>query len=370
MRRYPYQRFLQFHLTLLEQLHYSVLHRPYWMLQRWLDRLWHSRLVWRWIGEPLHDRKYSPWVTFSADTRTPIVTDPNQFECRTRHGVAVVYWNCSRGTEPSPLRAKNALLPDGTRGVVQSRTVPWWRRKGSGDKIWIMGDIDIRTDDVVFVDRASQDLRYDPPAVEIGAQLERDLALHRPFVEALADDKFATVAHHVLAHLEWMRIGSREIGLFEGLHDMFACLRNKGEDYLDFKFGEYPGVAPTKAEAAQHLLRMKEMMRSLGWRTYTADELQARVREDFRARLERRLEAWRQLDAYEARPAGSHDVLAKTPLISDMLLYEGDDPEWLAELRGEERLAASAQFVQRLKDLANSGRVTAGEFEDLFQALL
>lgn len=234
--------------------------------------------------------------------------------------------------------------------------MPWWRRKGSGDKIWIMGDVDIRADDVVFVDRASQDLRYDPPAVEIGAQLERDLALHRPFVEALADDKFATVAHHMLAHLEWMRTGTREIGLFEGLHHMFACLRNKGEDYLDFKFGDYPGVAPTKAEAAQHVLRMKEMMRSLGWRTYTADELQARVREDFRARLERRLEAWRQLDAYEARPASSHDVLAKTPLISDMLLYEGDDPEWLAELRGEERLAASAQFVQRLKNLANSGR--------------
>ena len=370
MRRYPYQRFLQFDLTLLEQLRYSVLHRPYWMLQRWLDRLWHSRLVWRWIGEPLHDRKYSPWAAFSTDTRTPIVTDPDRFGCRTRHGVAVVYWNCSRGTAPSPLRAKNALLPAGTRGVVQSRTVPWWRRKGSGDKIWIMGDVDIRADDVVFVDRASQDLRYDLPAVEIGAQLERDLAMHRPFVEALADDKFATIAHHMLAHLEWMRIGAREIGLFEGLHHMFACLRNKGEDYLDFKFGDYPGSAPTRAEAAQHALRMKEMMRALGWRTYTADELQARVREDFRTRLERRLAAWRQLDAYEARPAGSHDVLAKTPLISDMLLYEGDDPEWLAALRGEERLAASAQFVQRLKDLANSGRLTAGEFEDLFQALL
>jgi hypothetical protein len=29
MRRYPYQRFLQFDLTLLGQLPYSVLHRPY-----------------------------------------------------------------------------------------------------------------------------------------------------------------------------------------------------------------------------------------------------------------------------------------------------------------------------------------------------
>jgi hypothetical protein len=29
MRRYPYQHFLQSDLTLLEQLRYSVLHRPY-----------------------------------------------------------------------------------------------------------------------------------------------------------------------------------------------------------------------------------------------------------------------------------------------------------------------------------------------------
>jgi hypothetical protein len=56
---------------------------------------------------------------------------------------------------------------------------------------------------------------------------------------------------------------------------------------------------------------MNEIMRSLGWRTYTADELRARLREDFRTRLERRLEAWRRLDTYEARPAGSHDALAR-----------------------------------------------------------
>ena len=43
---------------------------------------------------------------------------------------------------------------------------------------------------------------------------------------------------------------------------------------------------------------------------------------------------------------------------------------WLAGLRCEERLAASAQFVQRVKDRANSGRLTAGEYDDLFQALL
>ena len=51
-------------------------------------------------------------------------------------------------------------------------------------------------------------------------------------------------------------------------------------------------------------------------------------------------------------------------------LYEGDDAEWLDELRGEERMAASSQFVQRLKNLADSGRVTEDEYRELFQCLL
>jgi hypothetical protein len=363
-RRYPYQRFLQIDFTPLEQLRYSVLHRPYSMLQRWLDRLWYWGPVWRWIGEPLNDRKYSPWAAFSPDTKAPVVTDEKPIGCRTRHGVATLYWSCLGQTSPN--HARKALLPDGTRGDVQSRTTGWWRRKGSGDKRWIIGDIDIRADDVVFVDRASQDLRYEAPSDDC---LERELALHRPFVDALADDKFAAVAHSMLMHLEWMRIGARETGWIHGLHGMIADLRNKGEDYLDFKFNDYPGTL-TEAEMAKHGRRMREIMRSLGWRTYTADELRARMREDFRVRVERRVEAWRRLDTYERRPAGSHDVLARTPLVADMALYEGDDKEWLDELRGEERTAASSQFVQRLKDLADSGRVTAEEYEELFQCLL
>jgi hypothetical protein len=258
------------------------------------------------------------------------------------------------------------LLPDGTRGDVQNRTMGWWRRKGSGDKIWIIGDIDISVDDVVFVDRASQNLTYEPPS---DSCLQRELALHRPFVDALADDKFTAVAHSMLAQLEWVRIGAREIGECYGLHDMIASLRNKGEDYLDYKFGT-ASIKMSDAERATHAQRMNEIMRSLGWRTYTADELRARMHEDFRVRVERRLEAWRRLDVYEARPAGSHDVLARTPLVADMALYEGDDPEWLDELRGEERTAASAQFVRRLRNLADSGHLTVDEYDQLFRCLL
>ncbi|WP_456684496.1 hypothetical protein [Bradyrhizobium sp. P5_C11_2] len=260
------------------------------------------------------------------------------------------------------------LQPDGTRGNVQNR-MGWWRREGRGEKIWIIGDVDIRTDDVVFGDAVSQDLKYEPPMADSSDRLERELALYRPFVDALANDKFVAIAHSMLMHLDWMRIGTREIGTFDSLHHMIACLRNKGEDYLDYKFGDYP-VTLTDTERTEHTQRMREIMRSLGWRSYTADELKARMREDFRIRAERRVGAWRRLDNYEVRPAGSHDVLAKTPLVADMPLYEGDEAEWFDTLGQEERIAASSQFAQRLKDLANSGRLTAIEFEELSQYLI
>lgn len=110
-------------------------------------------------------------------------------------------------------------------------------------------------------------------------------------------------------------------------------------------------------------------MRSLGWRTHTADELAAMVHDAFRARVERRLEAWRKLEVYEARPANSHDVIPETLAVMNMPMFEGDDMAWLDELRSDERLAASSQFTLRLKALAASGRITDDEYEDLREHL-
>jgi len=370
-RKYPYPRWLQLKLTPLEQIRYGVL-SPFWRLRARLDRLWRSEPVWRRIGGPLQDRKYAPFVAFSPEAGTPVVLDPTLFACRTRHGAATLYWDGFgryASGPPRPARARNALLPDGTRGDVHGRAADRWRRTGSGGKVWILGTVEIRPDDIVFVDRASQDLEYTPPTAPM-FRLERDVALHRPFVAALADDKFAAVAHSMLTNLEWVPIGAREIGLFDSPHRMIACLRNKGEDYLDFKFGGYPKVKLTEPEVEEHRRRLKEFMRSLGWRTYTADELRVKMQEHFRARVERRVGAWRRLDAYEARPAGSHDVLERKALVIDMPLYEGDDEGWLDELRDEERRAVSSHYVLRLKALAASGRLTAEEYEDLAEYLL
>jgi hypothetical protein len=363
-RRFPYPRWLQLELTPLEQLSIAI-RRPWWALKRRLNTIWHSGPVWRLIGEPLRDRKFSPWAEFSPETGAPVLTEAHQMDCRTRHGAATLYWNCFRRA-PQPSRARNALLPDGTRGDVQDRG-SWWRRKGSGDKLWIIGSIDIRADEITFTDAASQDLKYEPPA-EPECQFERELASHRPFVEALADDKFAAVAHSMLQNLEWMRIGARETGcLCSNVHGMIADLRNKGEDYLDYKLGY--AVRLTDAEQAAHARRMKDIMRSLGWRTHTADEIAAMVRDAFRARVERRLDAWRQMTAYEARPANSHDIIRATPAVMNMPMFEGDDMAWLDELRDDERLAASSQFTLRLKALAASGRLSDDEYRDLCEHL-
>ncbi|MCJ9730400.1 hypothetical protein [Bradyrhizobium sp. PRIMUS42] len=366
-RRYPYPRFLQLKLTPLEQLRY-VIRYPGRKLRAKLDRLWYSKFVYRWVGGPLHDRKYAPWVPYSPEAKAPVVIDPSRPRCRTRHGNAVVYW-MRLGATLHPNHARAALQPDGTRGNVQNRTMGWWRREGRSHKLWIIGDVDIRADDVVFIDAVSQDLIYDAPPADSSDLLERELATHPPFVDALANDKFAAVAHSMLMHLDWIRTGTREAGTFDSLHHMIACLRNKGEDYLDYKFGDYP-VTLTDSERIAHTERMREIMHSLGWRTYTADELKARMREDFRIRVGRRVEAWRRLDDLEARPAGSHDVLAKTPPIMDMPLYQGDEAEWLKTLGQEERIAISSQFVQRIKDLANTGRLTPREFEELSRFLI
>jgi hypothetical protein len=354
-RRYPYPRWLQLDLTPLEQLSYTV-RRPYWALKRRIHNIWSSGPVWRLIGEPLNDRKFAPWAEFSRETGGPVVTEADPIDCRTRHGATTLYWNCFR-TAPRPNRARKVLLPDGTRGDVQDRG-SWWRRKGSGDKIWIIGSIDISADEVAFTDAASQDLSYEPPSAESGYQLERELALHRPFV---------VVAHHMLQNFEWLRIGARETGRCDSVHGMIPGLRNKGEDYLDYKLGY--AVRLTDAEQAACAQRMKDIMRSLGWRTYTADELEAMVRDAFRARVERRLEAWRQMDAYEARPAGSHDVIPEKLLVMDMPMFEGDDMAWLDELQGDERTAASSQFTLRLKALAPSGRITDDEYRDMSEHL-
>ena len=61
-RRYPYDRFLQFDLTPLEQLRYGLL-RPWWRLQAWFNRLWYSPPFWRWIGEP---EEALPWLQRSV----------------------------------------------------------------------------------------------------------------------------------------------------------------------------------------------------------------------------------------------------------------------------------------------------------------
>lgn len=367
---FPYQRWLQVRLSPLELFRYW-LHRPKWMLLRWRRAVWFYPRVYPWLGEPIHDRRISPWAAYAPETQQPIRTDQMRVLCRTRHGVVVLYW-LGLGKRFYPKRARNALLPGGRRGEVYNRGSPGthprdanvWRRKGNGNKIWLWGRVEITADDVVFIDAESQDQEVTIPDPDSPRRLERDIALHPPFVEALADDKFAWVAHGMLHNLDWIPVGSREPCRHHGFHGLIASLRNKGEDHLDFELGDPPRMSA--AERTAHMERVQAMMRSIGWRTYSPAELAALARKDFQGRIQHRLEAWRSLDTYEARAADSHARIETTLWLRDVLLYEGDNPAWLEALSDESRIAVSDQFLQRLNALAATGRITRAEYDALY----
>lgn len=369
MRDFPYPRWMKVKLNPIEQLQYLV-NRPFWVVKQKWHQLWYSRLFFRYVGKPLHDRKFSPWVPFSSDAKAPVMKGTDADGCRTKHGKATLYWNCWR-EEPRPQEARKALLPDGTRGDVQRRIPGWWRRKarkiGDGDKVWIIGEIEIRPDDIVFHDAASQDLGYQPPPADSEFQLERALALCPEFIAALADDKFAIVAHEMLQNMDWMSIGSRKVGAIDSVHYFIAASRNKGEDYCDYKLGNRPELTPS--EVAILWRDMHDIMRSLGWRTYAPAELSAMARGALRSRVELRVEGWRRMDLYEARLENTAEVIEQKLAVVDMPMFEGDDEAWLEELTEEERVAASKQFTLRLKGLAASGRISREEYEELFGML-
>jgi hypothetical protein len=150
---------------------------------------------------------------------------------------------------------------------------------------------------------------------------------------------------------------------------MIAGLRGKGEDYLDY-YCDADSVKVPKKDEARHAQHLQQILRRLGWRTYTADELKNLALQEFQARVAQRVAAWKSLDNLEARPAAAHPKLEKKHWISGMLLYQGDDPNWLTMLSAEEKAAISAEFEKRVLALASSGRITEKEFNILLDRAL
>jgi hypothetical protein len=181
---------------------------------------------------------------------------------RTRHGSAIVRWSLGK-----PSDVENALYPDGSRDVARDTLDHGFRRRATGDRLWIYGRIDIQPDDVVFID-GDQPVYRPPPQSEV-PNLEADLARDPSFLAAMKDDRFTLAVLNVFDNRsfykgqdsrEWL-CGSRRAAV------LVANLRGKGESYHDYfpghasLAGTYPDDRPGIEQQLQS--QIDEVSRSL-----------------------------------------------------------------------------------------------------------
>jgi hypothetical protein len=101
-----------------------------------------------------------------------------QMGWRTRHGEAIVIWSLGK-----PNEVEKARYPDGSQGEARDTLDHGFRRRASGERLWVYGRIDIRPDDVIFID-GDQPLYQPPPQGEV-PNLEADLARDSAFIAAI-----------------------------------------------------------------------------------------------------------------------------------------------------------------------------------------
>ncbi len=163
---------------------------------------------------------------------------------RTRHGEAVIVWSLGK-----PETVVGTHLPDGSRGETRDTLDHGFRRPSTGSKLWIYGTLDIRPDDVFFID--GQQPVYEPPPRSDVPSLEADLARDPRFRSALQDDRFALATYTVFRNRTFIHIpdgrtwgcGERQAAF------LVAQLRDRGESYHDYFLrdglkGEYPDDRP------------------------------------------------------------------------------------------------------------------------------
>jgi hypothetical protein len=359
MPRYPYSRFVYFppargFLARAQSAWFSLRHS---VSSRFLNLKW--RLIGWW-----NRGKYEPLASFDPQTGRPVLADvpESAHSCRTRHGRATILWSIYRPGEirqAEVVRVRNVLIATGKRIEV---TGP--RRPGDSGDEWIWGRFKITADDVALIDDPAATPKYDPDPE--ATRLEKLLAKSPRFRAAVAEPHFARVAFLLLSNLEWFNIEDREeLAFFSngGIAGMIAGVRDRGETYMDYKFGTNTQGIP-QADIHRFSLEMHDIMRELGWRTHTAEELQLQARANFNSRVEERIANWNSLTELEARAADSHEPTGRRYAEIPMLIYEGEEA-WAEQLPQDTKLMMSSEYARRVRHLIATNRISYDEYRML-----
>lgn len=361
MSRYPYDRFVYFAPArgFVERAQSAWFSLRYSVSSRFSDFKW--RLIGWWNRD-----KFNPLASFDPQTGLPVLADvpESAHSCRTRHGRATIVWSIYSpgGTRQAEVsRVRNVLIATGERIEVAQP-----RRPGASGDEWIWGRFKITADDVALIDDPAVRPKYDPDRDPEVTRLEKLLAKSPRFRAAVADPHGARVAFLLLSNLEWFNIADREeLPFFSngGIAGMIAGIRDRGETYMDYKYGTNTLGIP-QADIDRYSLEVHDIMRELGWRTHTAEELQLQARANFNSRVEERIANWNSLTELEARAAGSHEPTGRRYAEIPMLIYEGEEV-WAEQQPEDTRLMMSEAYARRVRHLIATNRISDDEYRVL-----
>jgi hypothetical protein len=306
--------------------------------------------------------KYEPLVSFDPQTGQPVLAGVPESAnlCRTRHRRATILWSIDRsGGTCRALRVRNVLIATGKRiEAIEPR------RPGDSGGEWIWGRFKITADDVALIDDPAARPKYDPDRE--ATRLEKLLAKSLRFRAAVADPEFARVAFRMLSDLDWFNIEDRDEMAFFGsgsIAGMIAGLRDRGETYMDYKFGTST-VGISDADVRRYALAVHDIMRELGWRTHTAEELRLQARANFNSRVEHRIANWNGLTELEARAADCCEPTGRRYAEIPMLIYEGEEA-WAEQLPQDTKLMMSKEYARRVRHLIATNRISYDEYRML-----
>jgi len=308
--------------------------------------------------------KYEPLVSFDPLTGQPVLAGvPESINfCRTRHRRATICWLIDRSSGTCrPFQARNVLIAAGKRIEVSEP-----RRPSDSGHGWIWGRFEITAEDVALIDDpAAAGPKYDPDTDPEATRLEKLLARSPRFCAAVADPHCARVAFLMLRDLEWFNVrdGDTETGLSGSIAAMIAGVRDRGERYVEYKYGTSTVGIPD-ADVHRYTLEVHDIMGELGWRTHTAEELRLKARADFNNRVEERIVKWHSLTELEARATDCYEPTGGRYAEIPMLIYEGE-AAWAEQLPPDTQLMMSKEYARRVRHLVATNRISDDEYRTL-----